>query len=206
MIIGLSKRFGGRAVLAQVSLELQAGQCLAFVGRNGSGKSTLLACIAGNVEPDAGVIRIAGCDLRNEPLPARRHLRYLSQESEPPLGLSGRELASFHAAAFGHPAEVESMLELADLGPASEHLVSTYSLGMRRRLALACLCCGSPSLFVLDEPFAGLDLEARERVRFALLGYQRQGASFLIAGHQQDLPELEAFGATTIDPAVLAGA
>jgi ABC-type multidrug transport system ATPase subunit len=205
VVSSLTKRFGSRTVLAQVSLELEAGQCLAFVGRNGSGKSTLLACVSGNLEAESGVIQIAGHDLRRAPVASRHHLRYLAQENDAPLGLTGRELASFIVATFGALQELSHVLELADLGNAIDHLVSTYSLGMRRRLALASLCCGTPSLFVLDEPFAGLDLEARDRIRSALLRFQRGGSAFLIAGHEQDRPELQTFSATTIDPAILAG-
>src|SRR5690606_34264922 len=134
------------------------------LGPNGAGKSTLIGCVCGTVIPDAGTVTIAGHELRGEPIQARRRLRYLPQEGDVPIGLTGRELLEFHADVFEDRGALTTAERLADLGPALDLLATTYSVGMRRRLAFAALACGDAGLYVLDEPFAGLDAASRERL------------------------------------------
>jgi ABC-type multidrug transport system ATPase subunit len=193
---GLSKRYGQRQVLADVSLELQAGEAVALLGPNGAGKSTLIGCVCGTVIPDAGSVAIAGHDLRSEPIQARRQLRYLAQEIDVPAGLTGRELLEFHADVFMMDRKSMAGVEaLSGLGPALELLATTYSVGMRRRLAFASLAFGDAALYVLDEPFAGIDAEGREQLLAWLLERRSAGAAILLAAHVQDNPALEALDA-----------
>lgn len=195
---GLSKRYAGRSVLDNLDLDLAAGETLALTGPNGAGKSTLLGCVVGTVIPDAGVIRIAGHDLAREPIEARRALRYLPQEVEVPAGLTGRELIEFHADVFGEPAALERAVALADLGPAIDLLATTYSVGMRRRLAFACLLPGPGRLYVLDEPFAGVDSHARVALLEWLGERRRAGAGILLAAHEaSEGPAIAALEART---------
>ncbi|PRP97119.1 putative ABC transporter ATP-binding protein YbhF [Enhygromyxa salina] len=193
----LSKRYADNVVLDGVSLELQAGEAVALVGPNGAGKSTLIGCICGTVIPDAGAVEIGGHDLRSEPLQARRSLRYLAQEIDLPAGLSGRELLEFHADVFeDRGADSLARLEaLAGLGPAIELLATTYSVGMRRRLAFAAIAAGDAALYVLDEPFAGVDGESRERLLGWLVERRAAGAAILLAAHDQDRWALDALDA-----------
>lgn len=194
-VTGLSKRYVDNQVLDGVELELAAGQTVALLGPNGAGKSTLIGCVCGTVIPDAGSVEIAGHDLRREPVQARRGLRYLAQEVELPAGLTGRELLEFHAEVFEDREAVGRAVELAGLGPAIDLLASTYSVGMRRRLAFAALSPGDAALYVLDEPFAGIDADARERLLAWLVGRREAGAAILLAAHQQDRWALDALEA-----------
>lgn len=191
----LSKSFAGRPVLAGVALEVAAHEAVALLGPNGAGKSTLIGCVCGTVIADAGTITIAGHDLRSEPIEARRRLRYLPQEVDVPLGLTGRELLEFHADVFADRSSLATAERLADLGPALELLATTYSVGMRRRLAFAAMACGDAELYVLDEPFAGLDAESRERLLGWLLERQQAGAGILLAAHESDREALDALAA-----------
>jgi ABC-type multidrug transport system ATPase subunit len=192
---GLSKRYAQRPVLTDVSLELQPGEAVALLGPNGAGKSTLIGCVCGTVIPDAGSVTIAGHDLRSEPIQARRRLRYLAQEIDVPAGLTGRELLEFHADVFEHRSGLPHAQTLSGLGPALELLATTYSVGMRRRLAFASLAFGDAALYVLDEPFAGVDSEGREQLLAWLLERRAAGAAILLAAHAQDSWALEALDA-----------
>lgn len=192
---GLSKRYAQRSVLGDISLELAVGEAVALLGPNGAGKSTLIGCVCGTVIPDAGTITIAGHELRSEPIQARQRLRYLAQEVDVPAGLTGRELLEFHADVFGHPAGLDQALALAGLGDAIELLATTYSVGMRRRLAFAALSLGDAALYVLDEPFAGVDAESRERLLAWLMARRSGGAAILLAAHDQDREALDALAA-----------
>lgn len=197
VVRGLAKRFGRRTVLAAIDLEISAGEAVALLGPNGAGKSTLLGAIAGTVIADAGSITIAGHDLATAPLEARARLRYLPQEIEPPQGVSGRELLEIHAAIFRAPLAPEA-LEIADLGESLDQLATTYSVGMRRRLLLAALSLGSGALWVLDEPFAGLDRPS-QRAAIELLSRRRAaGAALLVAAHDEEDPMIDRLGARVL--------
>jgi ABC-type multidrug transport system ATPase subunit len=178
---GLHKAYQGRVVLAGLSFTVAPGEVAAIVGRNGAGKSTLLGAIAGTIVPDAGEVRIGGVSL-----------------ADLPEGLTGRELIEFHAAVFGSPGDRAAAEALADLGEAIDHLATTYSVGMRRRLAFACLWPGRAGVFALDEPFAGLDGPARERCLLALEERIATGAGVVLAAHDADAPELTRLRATIV--------
>lgn len=194
-VIGLSKAYAKRPVFADVSLELQVGEAVALLGQNGAGKSTLIGCVCGTVIPDSGSVAIAGHDLQTEPIQARRKLRYLAQEIDVPAGLTGRELLEFHADVFEDRSGIDRASALSGLGASLELLATTYSVGMRRRLAFASLAFGDAALFVLDEPFAGIDAEGRERLLAYLLERRAAGAAILLAAHVQDNWALEALDA-----------
>jgi ABC-type multidrug transport system ATPase subunit len=195
---GLSKSYAGNPVLAGLDLEVAAGEAVALLGPNGAGKSTLIGCVCGTVIADAGTVRIAGHDLGEQPIQARRRLRYLAQEVDVPIGLTGRELLEFHADVFGASDSLALAERLADLGPALDLLATTYSVGMRRRLAFAAMACGDAALYVLDEPFAGLDASSRERLLAWLLERQRAGAGILFAAHESEREALAVLEARSV--------
>jgi len=193
-IAALGKCYGSRPILTEIHLDIAPGEIVAVLGANGAGKSTLLGCVAGTVAADSGSVRIGGYDLTADPLRARAALRYLPQEAEVLAGLTGRELLDLHAAIF-RAALSPAALALADLGDALDHLATTYSVGMRRRLLLAALLAGEPALWVLDEPFAGLDRPSRARLVDHLRAASKRGAGILLAGHDPEEPELALLGA-----------
>lgn len=197
-ITGLSKRYPRHEVLRGVALTVAPGEVVALTGPNGTGKSTLLGCVAGTVIPDSGTVRIGGHDLATAPLVARRALRFLPQEPEVPHGLTGREILQFYADVFGDAPGVEPAVALADLGDQIDHLATSYSVGMRRRLMLAALLPGPASLLVLDEPFAGIDRDARTRTLAALQARRDAGAGVLLAAHEEHDRDLTALGARRV--------
>ena len=98
---------------------------------------------------------------------------------------------AFHAEVLGaSPEALQGARERAGLGAALSHLASTYSVGMVRRLQLACLTLGDPRLVVLDEPFAGLDLEAQEALRRQILSWVDEGVALILATHTEGLGPL----------------
>ena len=189
---GLCKRYGARTLFEALALEVAPGEVAALLGPNGTGKSTLLGCITGAVIADAGRIEIGGHDLDSAPIAARAALRALPQEVEVPEGLTGRELLEFYAAVFADPRGQATALELADLGPPIDALATTYSVGMRKRLMFAALTLGAASLYVLDEPFAGVDREGRGRMVDALARALARGAGVLLSAH--DAEDLQGVG------------
>ncbi len=201
LVEAVSKRYAAHTVLDAVTLRVGPGKTVVLRGPNGSGKSTLLGCIAGTVIPDEGRIAIGGHDLAREPLRARAALRYLPQEPEVPPGLSGRELLGFFAAVFGDEGGAERAAAFLGFGDALDRFATTYSVGMRRLLMFAALLPGSGRLWVLDEPFAGVDEDGRAKIRGALARALAGGAGLVLAAHDRDVQDVEPLSPERFDVA-----
>ncbi|MEM6991886.1 MAG: ABC transporter ATP-binding protein [Myxococcota bacterium] len=196
----VDKVFGPHTVLDAVSLSVPGGGAVVLRGPNGAGKSTLLSCIAGTLVPDRGTVTIDGHPMKDEPLAARAAMRYLPQEVEVPAGITGRELITLSADIFGaDAAQVERAASLTGLGDALDRFASTYSVGMRRRLAFGSLMLGAPALFVLDEPFAGVDADGRARLLHALTAAKERGAGIVLAAHDRDAEDVARLAPTRFD-------
>lgn len=190
----LGKRYTAAPLFTDLDLSVGPGEVVALLGPNGTGKSTLLGCVTGSVIADSGKIEIGGHDLHAAPIAARAALRCLPQEVEVPEGLTGRELLEFFAAVFSEPRGLGRALALAELGPAIDALATTYSVGMRKRLMFAALVLGDAALYVLDEPFAGVDREGRGRMLAAIEAALQRGAGVLLSAHDTD--DLRGLGVT----------
>jgi len=188
LLEGLSKAYGRNHVVDGFDLHVAPGEAVALVGPNGAGKSTVLGCVAGAVIPDRGTITIGGHDLATAPLMARAALRYLSQEAPIPAGLTGREILSFFSDVYGDPEGLDRAIAFCALGDAIENLATTYSVGMRRRLMFAAMLPGKPSVYVLDEPFSGVDGEGQDRMIERLDEVRAAGCGVLLAAHDRDEP------------------
>jgi ABC-type multidrug transport system ATPase subunit len=194
---GVQKRYAARVILGGVDLDVGPGELVVLRGPNGTGKSTLLGCVCGQIVPDDGTIAIAGADLREAPMDARRSLRALAQEVEVPPGITGREWLAFCADVFG--AAAPGSTGDPQLDEVLDQLATTYSVGLRRRLAFLGLCVGTPRLFVLDEPFAGVDVDGRRSMLARLAADLRAGAGALIAAHDHEFGELASLGPRVVD-------
>lgn len=194
---GVAKRYGTRVILGGVDLQVAPGELVLLRGPNGTGKSTLIGCVTGQIVPDEGTVAIAGHDLRTAPLAARQQLRALAQEVEIPPGITGREWLAFCADAYG--ASAPGSVGDPQLDEVIDHLATTYSVGLRRRLAFLGLCQGDAKLLVLDEPFAGVDVDGRRSMLARLRATLASGAGMLVAAHDHELGELESLGPRLVD-------
>ena len=182
------------AALDRVTFALTPGDVAAVVGRNGSGKSTLLRVLATLLLPDEGTATVAGCDVHDDPVGVRRHATLVTADDRSlSLRLSGRENLEFFTALHGRRGRaargaVDAALEQADLVPAGDDAVATYSSGMRQRLALARGLAVGASVLFLDEPFRALDDESSESLRRVLGWAAAGGMTLVVATH--DLDEL----------------
>lgn len=199
IVEGVDKVFGQHHVLDDVALSVPPSHATVLRGPNGAGKSTLLACIAGTLVPDRGTVTIDGHSLRDTPLAARGALRYLPQEVEVPAGVTGHELLQLSASIFGAEDDVASAASITGLGDALQRYATTYSVGMRRLLAFGTLMLGAAALYVLDEPFAGVDAEGRARLVAALTAAQTRGAGIILAAHDRDAADIVKLSPTRFD-------
>jgi heme exporter protein A len=162
---GLTRRYGERVALRDVTLSVPAGATLVVFGPNGAGKSTLLRILATLLRPHAGRARLLGRDVADEGWAVRGHIGLLGHEPLVFRDLSGRENLRFHARLHGVGAErVEALLERVGLKTRAGDRVHTYSRGMVQRLAVCRAVLHEPEVLLLDEPRANLDPAASELV------------------------------------------
>src|SRR5688572_22657753 len=187
----LTKRFGDRAVVDDVSFLVEPGTVTGFLGANGAGKTTTLRMLSGLSKPDAGQAFVLGGRYRDLPNPGRR-VGILLDASAQHAGRRGREALAVSAQTMGVPVQrVDALLELVGLDEtAARRRVGKYSLGMRQRLGLAHALLGGPEVLILDEPANGLDPEGMRWMRGLLRGFADRGGTVLLSSHL--LAEVEA--------------
>lgn len=184
LLQGVSKRFGIRTALAELSLRVVPGEVVALVGPNGAGKSTALRILAGIIRPSGGAAAIGDLDVVREPAAARRRLGYLPQRLGVPSTTVVGDLAALVAAVRGvSAADARACLAEAGLDARAGATLAQLSGGERQRVMLALATLGRVEALLLDEPSISLDVEGAEDVRAAIRAAQRRGAAVLFASH-----------------------
>jgi len=164
-LAGLTRHFGERTVLRDLSLELGRGQTLAVLGRNGAGKSTLLRILATLLRPHAGTITLLGEQLPRRAWAVRGRIGLLGHEPLLYRDLTGRENLTYHARLHRvAPRRIEKLLSAVGMEARADDPVRCLSRGMVQRLAVARAVLHRPSLLLLDEPRSSLDPGAGELV------------------------------------------
>jgi ABC-2 type transport system ATP-binding protein len=182
----LTKSFGNRVAVSDVSFELGPGEVFGFLGPNGAGKTTTIRMLVGLARPDRGSVRIRGFDLARDYSRAMAHVGCIVESPDLYPYLTGRENL-LHFARMLQNGAAERIAELARLVALEERLddkVSTYSLGMRQRLGIAQALLGAPDLLILDEPANGLDPAGiREIRRLVRALASERGLSVFVSSH-----------------------
>lgn len=183
----LTKRFGERTVLQDVSLRFDRGKIYGVVGRNGSGKTVLFKCICGFLRPTAGTVTVNGKVIGRDADMIPDTGMILEAPGFLP-GYSGLENLWFLAGLRGKITrrDCARAMEQVGLNPADRKRVGKYSLGMRQRLGLAQAMMEDPAILILDEPTNGLDDQGAGEVRSLLLGLREQGKVILLASHNRE--------------------
>ncbi len=186
---GLCKRYGGRAVVDQVDLQVQRGRICGFLGPNGSGKTTTIRMLCGLLTPDAGSGTCLGLDLRAQAAAIKRQVGYMTQKFGLYDDLSIRENLDFVARLFELPnrrVEVDAALARLGLEARQRQLAGTLSGGWKQRLALAACLLHHPQLLLLDEPTAGVDPKARREFWDQIHQLAAEGITVLVSTHYMD--------------------
>jgi heme exporter protein A len=192
----LSRDYGDRTALEEVTLALPAGDSLVVLGPNGAGKSTLLRVLATLLRPTRGEIVVLGCALPREAWKLRGKIGYLGHEPLLYRDLTGRENLGFHAKLHGltgaaATARIGAVLEAVGMERRADDRTAELSAGMRQRLAVARCVLHEPELLLLDEPDSNLDIEGRDVAR-NLIGPDT-GKTRVIVTHDPErfLPEAD---------------
>lgn len=182
---GLTKQFGTRKALDNVSFDLPEGSFLSVFGPNGAGKTTLLRVVSTLARPTEGSARLLGLDLKEDADAIRAQIGLIGHNSMLYPDLTAEENLEFYAELYGvaNPRKrVMEMLEAVELKGRRFDLVRTYSRGMTQRLAIARALVHNPQLVLLDEPYSGLDPHAMD-VFDQLIFQHREGRTFVMVSH-----------------------
>jgi ABC-2 type transport system ATP-binding protein len=182
----LTKQFGSKLAVHDLTLALSPGEVVGFLGPNGAGKTTSVKMLLGLVRPTSGGGRLLGAPLGD--VRARGRVGYLPEHFAFHGWLAGRELLRFHGRLLGLggqalEAHIERLLRRLDLGDAGDRRVREYSKGMRQRIGLAQALLGEPQLVFLDEPTSGLDPLGRLLVRDVIRELRERGTTVFLNSH-----------------------
>lgn len=199
----LSRSFGTRQAVRNVTLTVARGQTVAFLGPNGAGKSTTLRMIAGYLEPDAGDAWINGASIQSDRTNAQRSLGYLAEGAPLYLDLSVKDFLAFLARTHGLRGQdakeaIARAAEDAAIADVLSRPIETLSKGYRRRVALAGAIVHDPPVLILDEPTDGLDPNQKIAMR-GLIRRMGEAKAILISTHQLDEVEAMCSRAILID-------
>ncbi len=182
---GLTKRYGERLAVNNLSLEVARGEIVGFLGPNGAGKTTTIRMCLGLIAPTAGSVEILGRDVAQEGADVLPHVGALVEQPALYPYLSGRDNLRAIGAALGGvtPARLDAALDVVDLRSRARDRVRTYSLGMKQRLGVAIALLQDPDLLILDEPTNGLDPAGMVEMRDLLRRLAADGKTVFVSSH-----------------------
>jgi ABC-2 type transport system ATP-binding protein len=189
---GLTKSFGGRTVVRDLSMRVRRGTIYGFLGPNGSGKTTTIRMLCGLLTPDSGHGTCLGYDIRTQADKIRVHVGYMTQRFSLYQDLSVRENLEFVARVYGLPdpgRAARDMITRLGLDGREGQLAGSLSGGWKQRLALGACTLPNPQLLLLDEPTAGVDPKARREFWSEIHKLAAEGLTVLVSTHYMDEAE-----------------
>ncbi len=186
---GVTKRYGGRAVVQDLSFQVRCGEVFALLGPNGAGKTTTVEMLEGYRAPDGGRVRVLGLDPVHQGAALKPRLGLMLQQGGIYPQIRPLEALRLFAAFYSRPEDPRALLEQVGLEKAAGVRYRRLSGGQKQRLALALALVGRPELVFLDEPTAGMDPQARRVTWGIIRGLQRRGVTVLLTTHSMDEAE-----------------
>ena len=190
----LTKIYGDKKAVDDLSLHIRPGEVYGFIGHNGAGKTTTLKSCCGILQFDSGSIRVGGKSITDEPIACKKMLAYIPDNPDLYEFLSGVKYLNFVADVYGvSAAERESrILHYADMFDLTADLaqpVSAYSHGMKQKLAVIAALIHEPKLIMMDEPFVGLDPTAAHQLKTIMRGHCDRGGAIFFSTHVLEVAE-----------------
>ncbi len=193
-IKNLSKSFGSKKAVSDLSLELENGKILGFIGHNGAGKTTTIRMIVGALIPDSGEIVIGGINLKKDPIACKKIMAYIPDNPNLYEHLTGIQYLNFIANIFQidkstREERIKKTAERFGIEKNLGDLISSYSHGMKQKLALTSAFIHQPKLLVLDEPFVGLDPKASHELKAMMKELCKEGSAIFFSTHVLEVAE-----------------
>ena len=190
----LTKTYGEKKAVDDLSLHILPGEIYGFIGHNGAGKTTTLKSVAGILRFDAGEIRIGGTSIRTDPLACKRKLAYIPDNPDLYDYMTGIQYLNFIANIFGVSAadrqvRIRELAERFELTNDLAQPIAAYSHGMKQKLAIISAWLHAPQLVVMDEPFVGLDPKAAHLLKGMMRELCDRGAAIFFSTHVLEVAE-----------------
>ena len=190
----LVRLFGQKRAVDNLNLTVRRGEFFGFLGPNGAGKSTTIKMMVGLLRPTSGSVWVGGVDVWKEPLQARSLMGVLPEYLNIYERLSGREFLVFAGHMYGVPnadiqRRAEELLQVLTLADDADKLIVDYSVGMRKKTALAAALIHRPQVLFLDEPFEGIDPVSSRVIRDILHDLTQRGTTIFFSSHIMEVVE-----------------
>ena len=190
----LTKTYGEKKAVDDLSLHILPGEIYGFIGHNGAGKTTTLKSVAGILRFDAGEIRIGGTSIRTDPLACKRKLAYIPDNPDLYDYMTGIQYLNFIANIFGasaadRQARIRELAERFELTNDLAQPIAAYSHGMKQKLAIISAWLHAPQLVVMDEPFVGLDPKAAHLLKGMMRELCDRGGAIVFSTHVLEVAE-----------------
>ncbi|HJC45121.1 MAG TPA: ABC transporter ATP-binding protein [Candidatus Faecalibacterium faecigallinarum] len=190
----LTKIYGGKKAVDDLSLHIRPGEIYGFIGHNGAGKTTTLKSCCGILQFDSGDILVDGVSIRKDPLACKKRMAYIPDNPDLYEYMTGIQYLNFIADVFGVPA-AERAERIRRYGDAFEltgdlaQPVSAYSHGMKQKLAILSALVHAPKLLLMDEPFVGLDPKASHQLKVLMRQFCNGGGAIFFSTHVLEVAE-----------------
>ena len=191
---GLAKHYGEFPAVQPLTMTVQRGEVFGFLGPNGAGKTTTIRMMMGILVPSAGRVLVDGLDCQADAVQVKRHVGYLPDNPVFYDFLRGREILQFVAEMHGMARRAGAeragqLLHEFGLQDAGEEFAVNYSMGMKKKLGLACAMVHDPAVLILDEPINGLDPRAAREVQDRLIASAAAGKTIFLSTHLLDMAQ-----------------
>lgn len=193
-IKNLTKSYGDKKAVDDLSLHIAPGEIYGFIGHNGAGKTTTIKACAGILQFDTGEIKIDGIDVKKDPIACKRRLAYIPDNPDLYEFMSGIKYLNFIADIFGVEKETRArrIARYGDIFGLTGDLaqpISAYSHGMKQKLAIISSWLHEPKLIIMDEPFVGLDPKAAHQLKEMMREHCDRGGAIFFSTHVLEVSE-----------------
>ena len=190
----LTKTYGDKKAVDDLSLHILPGEIYGFIGHNGAGKTTTLKSVAGILQFDAGEITIGGNSVRNQPLACKKEIAYIPDNPDLYDYMTGIKFLNFIADIFGisaadRQARIHDYAERFELTADLAQPIASYSHGMKQKLAIIAAWIHQPKLIIMDEPFVGLDPKAAHLLKGMMREVCDEGGAIFFSTHVLEVAE-----------------
>ena len=190
----VTKLYGSKKALDKVSLEVKGGEIFAFIGHNGAGKTTLIKSICGIIEFDEGEILIDGKSIKDYPIECKKKMAYIPDDPELYEDMKAISFINFVCDMYDVPTKVreqniERFAKMFGMEKELGNVISSFSHGMKQKIALIAALSHEPKILIMDEPFVGLDPKAIFDMKEIMRGIVKNGGTIFFSTHILDVAE-----------------
>ncbi|HQR42266.1 MAG TPA: ABC transporter ATP-binding protein [Gemmatales bacterium] len=193
-LINVSKAYGSKEAVKNISLKVEKGELFTFLGPNGAGKTTTIKMLCGLLKPSSGTLKVGGFDIQHEGDKARQILSYVPDLPYLYEKLTGREFMQFIITMYGMDPQagrqrMEELIDIFELDAFVDDLSESYSHGMRQRTVFASALLHQPEVLIVDEPMVGLDPKNQRLVKDLLRDQVKKGVTVFMSIHTLDIAQ-----------------